>query len=170
MASGVSALFNDPETLANYLGESVGTHFSAALRAADAYGRHLAGNPPSPTGDRYDGEGLREFWKELIGLEQVTIGSPVVMRTLGTEPQYFFGKFLRTADAAYRKCYGDGSETQRKKLGHTQHAQCLRMLRDPTAAGMADRFAVQNQVTLWSQVFRITTGSSGRWGASARAD
>lgn len=159
MATEVTALFNDPESLAAYLGENIGTHFAAALRAADAYARHLAGNQHSLRAESFPGAGLGAFWRDLVRAEEIRIGSPEVLKQLATKPRYYFAHFLDTADAVYGRSYEDVPQPQRKKLGHTQHAQCLSLLRDPDKTGMPDRFAVHNQVTLWSQMFKITTGA-----------
>jgi hypothetical protein len=158
MSNQVVARFVDPATVAAYLGENVGTHYSAALRAAEAYGRHLAAIRGNLLSDTFEGERLGNFWRELLRSEQIRIGSPNVIRGLSSTPSHYFSDFLDTADAVYSRNYENVPPPQRKKLGHTEHAKCLRLLRDHQALGMRDRFAVQNKITTWMQLLRIVGG------------
>jgi hypothetical protein len=159
METEVTPIFTEPETLATFLGENIGTHYSAALRAADAYGRHLAGQQESLRAATFSGEGLARFWTDLIRVEDVRIGSTAVLKKLSTHPRYYFTHFLDTADAVYGRSYEDAPPQLQKKLGQTQHAQCLRLLRDPEGEGMRDRFMVQNWASTWSQMLRISGGA-----------
>jgi len=158
MTREVNAQFDDPGTAATYLGETVGTHYSAALRAAEAYGRHLAAVRESLNGERFEGDGLGKFWGDLMKAEQVRLRSPEVLKKLSTLPSHYFLDFLETADAVYYRRYQDVPATQRKKLGQTQHAQCLRILRDPTAEGMQDHFAIRNRIATWMQMIKVMRG------------
>lgn len=156
MAREISAQFDDPGTAATYLGESIGTHYSAALRAAEAYGRHLAATRESLLTESFDGQGLRNFWLDLIRSEQVRLKSPNVLKNLSTTTSHYFQDFLDTADAVYGRQYMDVTPEQRKKIGQTEHAKCLRILRDHSAEGLEDHFAVQNRVSTWMQLIRVT--------------
>lgn len=156
MATEVTAQFDDPRTTATYLGEAVGTHYSAALRAALAYGKHLAGVSESLLEDTFEGEGLRKFWLDLIASEEVGGISPSVLATLSSTSAHYFRDFLGTAEAVYERKYREASPARKKKLGQTEHARCLRLLRDHKAEGLRGRFAVQNTVSKWMQLSRIT--------------
>jgi hypothetical protein len=156
MATDILAQFNDPESVARHLGETVGTHYSSALRAADAYGRHLAGKREALCSGSIDGDSLGDFWKELVKKERMRVGSLAVLNELSEAPILFFSDFLDTADAVYRKRYRDVTPAQRKRATNTQHAQCLRFLRTHPTEGTPDRFTVQNKVTKWMQLLRMT--------------
>jgi hypothetical protein len=156
MATEVTAQFDDPGTTATYLGEAVGTHYSAALRAARAYGRHLAGAREFLLQDTFQGEGLKNFWLELIDSEEVGGIPASVLETLSSTSGHYFRDFLDTAEAVYERKYREASPARKKKLGQTEHARCLRLLRDHKAEGLRGRFAVQNTVSKWMQLSRIT--------------
>ena len=94
MIINIVAQFNDPSTAARYLGESVGTHYSAALRATEAYGNHLAAKRESLLSGIFEGQGLGDFWRDLLRSEQVRIGSPKVLQELSTTPSHYFFDFL----------------------------------------------------------------------------
>jgi hypothetical protein len=155
MATDIIAQFNEPETVARHLGETVGTHYSAALRAADAYGKHLARERNALCSGSIDGGGLGNFWRELVRTEGVRLGSIAVLKGLSTDPSFFFSEFLDTADAVYRRRYKDVPEEQRKRATNSEHAQCLRFLRTHPTEGRPDRFTVQNKVTTWLQLLRM---------------
>jgi hypothetical protein len=156
MATDIIPQFDDPVTVARHLGETVGTHYSAALRAADAYGRHLAPKRESLSSGDIDRDSLGNFWRELVKTERIRIGSIKVLKELSTTPMHFFSEFLDTADEVYRKRYQDVSPAMRKSAMNTQHAQCLHFLRTHSAQGVPDRFTVQNKVTMWLQLLRMT--------------
>ena len=155
MANQVSAHFINPSTVATHLGETVGTHYCAALRAAEAYGTHLAGVRESLLLETFEEGGLGNFWRDLLRSEQVHIGSPNVLKSLSTTPSHYFRDFLDTADAVYRRRYKDVPSHQRTSLGKLEHAQCLRFLRDHKSGGQVDHFTVQNKVATWMQLLRI---------------
>lgn len=154
MAKEVIARFEDARTVASYLGEAVGTHYSAALRAAEAYGKHLAAVRDSLQEEPYQGDSLGKFWLEVMKSEQVQSTSPTVLRDLRRSPAHYFSDFLDTAESVFQRRYEEGSKAQRKKVGQTQHAQCLRLLRDHRAEGIENHFAVQNKVATWMQMVR----------------
>lgn len=154
MATELFAQFDHPKTVASYLGETVGTHYSVALRAAEAYGKHLAAVRTSLLSERFEGDGLGNFWKEMMTSEQVRSSSPDVLDALRTTPSHYFSDFLDTADAVFRNRYEDVPQAQRKKVGQNQHVQCLRLLRDHKREGIEDHFAVQNRVAKWMQMIR----------------
>jgi len=156
MATDIIPQSNEPETVARHRGETVGTHYSAALRAADAYGRHLAGKRAALSSGDIDGESLGDFWKEMVRTENVRVGSFSVLTELSAAPILFFSDFLDTADAVYRKKYEDAGAGPRKKATNTQHAQCLQLLRSHSAEGTPDRFTVQNKITKWLALLRMT--------------
>jgi hypothetical protein len=158
MVKDVKAQFDDPRTVAAYLGETVGVHYSAALRAVEAYGKHLASVRAFLLNETFEGEGLRNFWKDLLDSEQVRIKSPEVLRRLSTETSHYFFDFLETADEIYGKRYQDVPPAQKKKLGHSQHAQCIRIMRDHDAEGIKDRFALQNRIATWKQMIKVMGG------------
>jgi hypothetical protein len=158
MTRDITPQFNDPSTAAIYLGENVGTHYSAALRAAEAYGRYLAAQRQSLLSESYEGESLRDFWRELLRSEQVQIGSPKVLMGLGTKPSYYFSDFLDAADTAFRRRYQSSSPQRRTKQSKTEHAKCLRLLRNHGAEEMPDHFSVRNKIATWMQMLRITGG------------
>jgi len=158
MRAEVLAQFDDPRSVATYIGEAVGTHYSAALRAAEAYGKHLASTRESLLRETFDGRGLGEFWREVMRSEQVLSSSVAARKELALTPTHYFSDFLDTADAVFEKKYRDVPGSQRKKLGHSQHALCLRILRDHTAEGLKDHFAVRNRVTTWIQMIKATGG------------
>lgn len=149
------AQFNDPSTAARYLGESVGTHYSAALRATEAYGRHLAAKRESLLSDSFEGESLGEFWSDLLRSEKIQLGSPKVLKELSTTPSHYFLDFLNTAEAVYEKRYRDLPSSKRKQLSKTEHAQCLAFLRDHGAGGARDHFAVRNKIATWMRLLRM---------------
>jgi len=154
MATEVIARFEDARTVASYVGEAVGTHYSAALRAAEAYGKHLAAARDSLHKEPYEGDGLGKFWLAVMRSEQVQSTSPTVLRELRSSPVHYFSDFLDTADAVFQRRYQEASKSQRKKVGQTQHAQCLRLLRDHRAEGIENHFIVQNKVATWMQMVR----------------
>jgi len=158
MTKNITAQCNDPSTAARYLGESVGTHYSAALRATEAYGRHLAAKRESLLSGEFEGEGLGDFWRDLLRSEQVPIGSPKVIQGLSATPSHYFSDFLDTADDVYRKSYGNVPPSQRKKLGQTEHEKCLRFLRNHTRGGVPDHFTVQNKIATWMKLLRMMGG------------
>jgi len=158
MRTEVLAQFDDPRTVATYIGEAVGTHYSAALRAVEAYGKHLASNREKLHREPFDGEGLGEFWSQVMKSEQVLSSSATARKELALTPAHYFSDFLDTADAVFEKKYKDVPVSQKKKLGHSQHAMCLRILRDHTAEGIKDHFAVRNRVTTWIQMIKATGG------------
>jgi hypothetical protein len=90
--------------------------------------------------------------------EQIQV-PPKVFKALAAEPSHYFSDFLDTADAVFVRRYKDVPRQQRKKVGHTQHAECLRLLRDHKSAGIQDHFAVQNKVASWMKMVRM----SGRY-------
>jgi hypothetical protein len=146
---------NDPSTAARYLGEIVGTHYSAALRATEAYGRHLASKRDSLLAETFEGEGLGEFWRELLKSEKVRLGSGKVLKGLSTTPSHYFFDFLDTAEEVYRKRYLGDLFSKRNKAGKMEHAQCLAFLRDHCAGGVPDHFTVQNKIATWKQLLRV---------------
>jgi len=152
----IDAHFDDPKTTATYFGEAVGTHYSVALRAAEAYGQHLAAARGSLLQEVFEGDGLTKFWQTLLNTEQVRNLAPGVLQALGTRPDHYFRDFLDTAEEVYERRYEDVSPSQRKRAGRSEHAKCLRLLRDHEAEGLKHRFAVQNRVATWMQVSRIT--------------
>jgi hypothetical protein len=154
METTVVARLNDPSSAARYLGEAVGTHYSAALRAAKAYGTHLAGSRESLLKDEFEGSSLGDFWRDLIRSEQVRLGSPKVLRGLSKTPS-FFHDFLDAAEAEYRKRYKSGPSTRKKGTLKSEHAQCLAFLRESDANGPMAQFAIQNKVNTWMQLLRI---------------
>lgn len=158
MSKEASAHFDDARTIARYLGETVGTHYSAALRAADAYARHLASKRKFLFQDRFEGDGLEKFWRTVMESEHVRGIPPAAHRQLASAPRHYFADFLDTADATFVERYRDVPDSRKKKLGHTQHAQCLRLLRDHVAEGIQDHFTVQNTVATWMQMIRVTGG------------
>lgn len=155
MGKNVTPRFSDPKTIATYLGDTIGTHYSAALRAAEAYGKHLAASRDQLLQETFEGEGLRAFWQAMMKSEQLRTWSPGDLKRLGAAPNHYFSDFLDTADSVFERKYRDVPETQRKKLGHTEHAQCLRVLRDHKAEGLENHFAVQNKVGQWMQMIRV---------------
>jgi len=155
MATDIIARFSDPGTTARYLGESIGTHYSVALRAAKAYGVHLAPRRDSLLSGSYDGEELGEFWRDLLKSEGVRMGSTRVMKGLSTTPGHYFSDFLDTADAVFEKKYSNVPLSQRKNSGKTEHAKCLRFLRDHRQEERVDHFSVQNKVATWTQLLRM---------------
>lgn len=155
MVTEVVAEFDSPDTVATYIGETVGTHYSAALRVAEAYGKHLAPVRDSLPEGSFKGEGLGRFWKAVTESEQIEV-SPKVLKALADDPSHYFSDFLDTADAVFVKRYKDVPRPQRKKVGHTQHAECLRLLRDHKSAGIQDHFAVQNKVAGWMKMIRMS--------------
>jgi hypothetical protein len=158
MRKEASPHFDDARTVARYIGEAVGTHYSAALRAAEAYGKHLASHRESLVEDTFEGEGLGRFWGAVMESEQVRGIPRGAHEQLSTTPTLYFSDFLDTADAVFGERYRDAPESRRKKLGHTQHAQCLRLLRDHAAEGIRDHFTVQNRVATWMQMIRVMGG------------
>jgi hypothetical protein len=158
MRKEAAAHFDDARTVARYLGETVGTHYSAALRAAEAYAKHLASKRKFLLDDTFEGDSLERFWKAVMESEQIR-GIPLAARReLATTPTHYFSDFLDTADATFVERYRDVPNSRKKKLGHTQHAQCLRLLRDHVAEGIQDHFTVQNTVATWMQMIRVTGG------------
>ena len=155
MGKNATPKFSDPKTIATYLGETIGTHYSAALRAAEAYGKHLAASRDQLLQETFEGDGLRAFWVAMMKSEQLRSWSPGDLKRLGTAPTHYFYDFLDTADSVFERNYRDVAEAQRKKLGHTEHAQCLRVLRDHKAEGLENHFAVQNKVGQWMQMIRV---------------
>jgi hypothetical protein len=155
METNVIPQFHDPSTAAQYLGESVGTHYSAALRAAKAYGTHLAAKRERLLDGTYEGENLGAFWRELIKAEQVRLGSPRVLKGLATTPDHYFSDFLDTAEAVYLKRYKGSSSHQKKGQTKSEHAQCLRFLRDHSGSGKVDHFTLQNKISTWMQLLRM---------------
>jgi len=149
------AQFNDPSTTARYLGESVGTHYSAALRATEAYGKHLAAKRTSLQSETFEGESLGDFWRELLRSEKVRVGSMEVLRELSTTPSHYFLDFLNTAEAVYEKRYRGSPSSERKQGCKTEHAQCLAFLRDHSAGGARDHFTVQNKISTWMRLLRL---------------
>jgi hypothetical protein len=158
MTNYVASLFVDPSSTAKYLGETVGTHYSAALRATEAYAKHLAARRESLLRETYSGDGLGNFWKDLMRSEQVRIGTPEVFKSLSTNPSHYFSDFLDTADEVFQGRYEGSRPSQKKKSGKAEHAQCLRLLRDHNAGGLQDYFAVQNKVAVWMQLLRVMGG------------
>jgi hypothetical protein len=158
MIINIVAQFNDPSTAARYLGESVGTHYSAALRATEAYGKHLAAKRESLLSGKFEGQGLGDFWRDLLRSEQVRIGSPKMLQELSTTPSHYFFDFLDTADDVYRRRYGGLPSSQGKRLCKTEHAQCLRFLRNHTGGGIPDHFTVQNKIATWMKLLRMMGG------------
>jgi len=146
---------DDPSTAARYLGESVGTHYSAALRAARAFSTHLAGKRESLLKEEYEGNGLRDFWRELLRSEKVRVGSPMVLRELSTSPSHYFRDFLDTAEAVYHMRYQDPAANGGKSVLKSEHAQCLSFLRNPDPSEQLSQFTIQNKVTTWMQLLRI---------------
>ncbi|NNM05614.1 MAG: hypothetical protein HKO65_11055 [Gemmatimonadetes bacterium] len=155
MESTVIARFNDPSAAAKYLGETVGTHYSAALRAAKAYGNHLAGKRESLLSEEWEGTELGDFWRDLIRSEQVLLGSPKVLRGLSSTPAFFFQDFLPTAEAEYRRRYKRDTGTRKKGSLKSEHAQCLAFLRESDPGGPMARFTMEDKVTTWMQLLRI---------------
>ena len=155
MATDLIARFSDPVTTARYLGESIGTHYSVALRAAKAYGVHLAARRDSLVSGSYEGEELGDFWRDLLRSENVRMGSTEVMKGLSTTPAHYFSDFLDTADAVFKNKYSDVPLNRRKTSTKTEHAKCLRYLRDHRQEGRADHFSVQNNVATWTQLSRM---------------
>ena len=158
MTRNLIAQCNDPSTAARYLGESVGTHYSSALRATEAYGKYLAAKRESLLSEIFEGEGLGDFWRDLLRSEQIRIGSPKVLKGLSTTPSHYLFDFLDTADDVYRRSYGDVPSSLRKKLGQTEHAQCLRFLRNHAGGGVGDQFTVRNKIATWMKLLRIMGG------------
>ena len=158
MAKDIAAQFHDPSTVATSLGESVGTHYSAALRAAEAYGKHLAAEREALLVGTFEGKNLEDFWRDLLTSEQLRVGSSQVLKGLSTEPSHYFADFLDTADDVYRRRYGDVQGPRKKKSTQTEHARCLRLLRDHTAEGMKDHFTVQNKIATWMRMIRLLGG------------
>jgi hypothetical protein len=156
MTTNITAEFNDPSVIARYLGESTGTHYSVALRAAEAYGRHLATDRDALRRERFDGESLGEFWRALLQSEQVRIGSLRALKQLSTRPEHYFSDFLETADAEYRKRYEDIEASRKGRQWKTEHAQCLRFLREHSSGKTSDHLAVRNKIQTWMQLLRIT--------------
>jgi len=154
MATEVMAQFDDARTVASYLGEAVGTHYSAALRAAQAYGKYLAAKRDTLGAEPYRGDALAKFWVELMTSEQVQSSSPEVLVSLKSNPSHYFSDFLDTAETVFQEKYEEVGKDQRKKVGQNQHAQCLRILRDHKAEGIRDHFTVQNKVNFWMQMSR----------------
>jgi hypothetical protein len=150
-----TARLNDPSTAARFFGEAVGTHYSAALRAAKAYSTHLADKRESLWEEEWEGTGLGDFWRDLIRSEQVRLGSPKVLRRLSTKPTFFVHEFLDTAEAEYRKRYEAGPATDKKGSLKSEHAQCLAFLRSSDANGPLEQFNIQNKVATWMQLLRI---------------
>jgi hypothetical protein len=150
--------FHDPASAAKYLGESVGTHYSVALRATEAFGRHLAAKPESLLSETFEGEGLGAFWRDLLKAEEVRIGSHEVLRALSTHPSHYSVDFLDTADAVFLRRYEDLPLSQRSKAGKAEHALCLRVLRNQNGTGAQDHFAVQNKVAAWMRLLKMMGG------------
>lgn len=158
MGATAGTQFDDPRTVARHIGEAVGTHYAVALRAVDTYAKYLAKARDSGDPDALPEESLGNFWLEMMRLEEVRQSTPDVMYGLRTNPSHYFSDFLDTAEKVFEKCYKDVPEAQRKKLGHTQHQQCLQLLRDHRAIGLKNRFEVENQVQKWMQMFRLLGG------------
>jgi len=156
MENDVIPRFTDPSTAAKYLGETIGTHYSAALRAASAYGTHLAAKRERLLGSTFEGESLGDFWRELIQAEQVRLGSPKVMQSLSTTTSHYFSDFLDAAEEVYERKYEDSSESRKRKSRKSEHAQCLRFLRDHSIGGKADQFTVRNKTETWMQLLKVT--------------
>lgn len=154
MAEAAAAQFRDPRTVAAYLGQMVGTHYCAALRATEAYARHLAPVRESLLSERFKGDGLGAFWREVMESEELEGDSFEALASLARDPRFFFRHFLDGADGAYRSRYEEVPPPLRKKVGHTQHAQCIRILRDHDGGIFGSHFAVQNQVVKWIQMTR----------------
>ncbi|MFC1791094.1 hypothetical protein ACFL0I_01335 [Gemmatimonadota bacterium] len=158
MGTEVGAQFSDPRAVAQYIGEAVGTHYNAALRAANAYAKYLAQERDSCAPEDLAEEGLGNFWLEMMRLEQVRQSTTAVISGLRTTPSHYFSDFLDRAEDVFVKRYKDVPEAQRKKLGHTEHQKCLQILRDHKAAGLETHFEVENLVTKWMQMIRIMGG------------
>ncbi len=154
MATEVAAQFDTPATVASYLGEAIGTHYSAALRAAEAYGKYLAAGRESLHSKRYPGDGLKKFWEEMMRAEQVEVSSPEVLQALKSDPNFYFSHLLDTAESVFRKRYEDVPPAQRKQIGQSQHQQCIRIMRDQDAEGIRDHFTVRNKVATWIQLIK----------------
>jgi hypothetical protein len=152
MKTYVTARFNDPSSTAKYLGECVGTHYSVALRAAEAYGKYLAERRESLLSETFEGEGLANFWRDLLRSEEIRLASPKVLRALSRNPTHYISDFLNTAEAVFHTRYKDGPSPQ---LGKVQHEKCLHLLRDHHAGGIRDHFDVQNKITTWMQLLRV---------------
>ena len=158
METEVSAQFDAPETVAIYIGEAIGVHYSAALRAAEAYGRYLAPSRKSLQGKRFLGDGLGRFWAEMMKSEQVQASSPAVLKALNTDPSYYHRHLLDTADSVFKRRYEEVPPAKKKKIGQTQHKQCLRIMRNQDAEGIGDHFTVRNKVATWIQLIRAVGG------------
>ena len=155
MATDLIAQFNEPSTAAKFLGDNIGTHYSAALRAAKAYGCHLAPRREFLQSESYEGESLGNFWRELIRSEGVRLGSLEVVKGLSSTPEHFFSDFLDTADSVFRKKYPHGSFTPGNTSGKTEHEKCLKFLRNHAAGEKVDHLKAQNNVATWTQLLRI---------------
>ena len=154
MGTEVSARFDSPGAVAAYLGDTVGTHYSAALRAAEAYGKHLAPQRKLLQEEKFRGDSLEKFWKEMMRSEQVKVSSSRIVKELGSDPSFYFAHFLDTAESVFIKRYQEVSPAQKKKIGQTQHRLCLQVMRDQEAAGMEDHFTVRNRVAAWIQLVK----------------
>ena len=158
MGTESGAPFDDSGSVARHIGEAVGTHYSAALRAADTYAKCLARGRDSGDPNALAEESLGNFWLEMMRLEKVRQSTPDVIKGLRTEPSHYFTDFLDTAEEVFEECYKDVSEEKRKKLGHVQHQKCIELLRDHRAAGLKSHFEVKNQVASWMQMLRLMGG------------
>ena len=158
MGTQTGAQFSDPQAVAKYIGEAVGTHYSAALRALDSYARHMAQERDHCDPEELPEESLGSFWQEMMRHEDVRQTTTAVIGGLKANPSHFFSDFLDMADTTFVKRYKDVPEAQRKKLGHTEHQKCLQLLRDHKAAGLPTHFEVENQVAKWMQMLRFMGG------------
>ena len=158
MVTEVGTQFDDPRTVALYIGDAVGTHYSAALRAANTYAKFLARKRDSGDPDALAEESLGSFWLEMMKFEEVRQSTTNVIHGLRTNPSHYFSDFLDTAEDVFEKRYRNVPEAQRKKLGHTQHQLCIQLLRDHKAAGLESHFEVENQVAKWMQMLRLMGG------------
>jgi hypothetical protein len=155
MTKYLTPLFIDPASTARYLGETVGTHYSVALRATAAYATHLAAKRESLHTETFEGESLGNFWRDLLEMEQVEVGSPRVLKGLGRNPSHYFQDFLGTADAVFRSRYENVPVSQKGKSRKIEHSQCLRFLRNHNDGGIHDHFSVQNKVAAWIQLLKM---------------
>jgi hypothetical protein len=155
METTATAYLKDPSTAASYLGESVGTHYSSALRAAKAYGTYLAGKRESPLKGGSDQDCLLSFWRELLKSEGLRIESPTVLKELSSTPSHFYDDFLGTAETVYRRRYPSSIPKRRGNAIKSEHAQCLKFLRDNESNGQLSQFDIQNKVRTWTQLLRI---------------
>lgn len=158
MPTDVIAQFNDPSSAARFLGESVGTHYSAALRAAEAFGRHLAPARKALHERAIPGENLVGFWQEVLHNEGIRIGSHGLVKGLGATPDHFLNDFLDSADEAFRKRYSDAVSLTGRAPGKAEHENCLRFLRDDGSTGNQKNLVMRNKVATWLQLLRLTGG------------